>query len=391
MEKLFETDILSKRDRVVRALNCEPVDRVPIHEQLSYNSEVISLYTGRSIPEFCYSPEDVAFVIRRTLDTCFPIFELKGTDTYTDSEGFTYRNEEWMTWRIGRPFDDEKGAARWLEKKIDEMAASGLNDHTAVQVEKDSGEPASAFDAKETRNHYRKYMKGFQKKVGETVIIEFSFTGFCDLFDAMGLEIFTFFSIDYPRLLEDYMQVSTENEINRVHAVADPELSPVILIPEDFSTKQGPIFPDDFLDRFHYPYVKMLTDAWHEADMKVIYHSDGNYKKAVPNLLECGVDGFYCLEPNCGMDIVELKKSWPKTVWMGGIDGVDLMENGTPEKVRAEVLRHINETGALTSGGMFIASSSEINPPIPPENFKAMVDAVGEMKNSAVTPSSPLR
>jgi uroporphyrinogen-III decarboxylase len=27
---------------------------------------------------------------------------------------------------------------------------------------------------------------------------------------------------------------------------------------------------------------------------------------------------------------------------------------------------------------MFVASSSEINPPIPPENFRAMVEAVGE-------------
>ena len=113
-------------------------------------------------------------------------------------------------------------------------------------------------------------------------------------------------------------------------AAADPELSPVILIPEDFSTKQGPLFRNDFLDRFHYPYVKMLTETWHRRDLKVLYHSDGSYKKAVPDLLECGVDGFYCLEPSCGM---------------------------------------------------FVASSSEINPPIPPENFKAMVEAAGEMTN----------
>ncbi len=163
--------------------------------------------------------------------------------------------------------------------------------------------------------------------------------------------------------------------------MADPALSPVILLPEDFSTKQGPIFPDDFLDRYHYPYVKKISRAWHDSGIKVIYHSDGNYKKAVPDLLECGVDGFYCLEPNCSMDIIELKASWPEAVWMGGVDGVDLMENGTPEAVREEVLRHIRETGALHTGGMFVASSSEINPPIPPENFNAMVDAVGELRN----------
>ena len=92
----------------------------------------------------------------------------------------------------------------------------------------------------------------------------------------------------------------------------------------------------------------MLTETWHRRDLKVLYHSDGSYKKAVPDLLECGVDGFYCLEPSCGMHVVELKQKWPGAVWLGGVDGVDLMENGTPEQVRKEVHRHITETGALS-------------------------------------------
>ena len=382
MDKIFESDILSKRERVERALSHQPVDRVPLHEQLSYNTGVISLYTGKDFPPFGFTGEDVGLVIRMTLDTCFPYIEDKGTDTYTDPEGFTFRNEHWMAWRIGRPFDDEKGAARWLKNKVERMSSTGLNTHTAVQVEKNFPEEKhETFNAEQVREDYRTFMAEFQYRVGETVIIEFSFTGFCDLCDAMGLEIFTFFSLDYPDLLAEYMEVSTTNELNRVEAVADPGLSPVILLPEDFSTMQGPIFPDDFLDRYHYPYVKKVTSAWHDAGIKVIYHSDGNYKKAVPDLLECGVDGFYCLEPSCGMDIIELKTSWPEAVWMGGVDGVDLMENGTPQAVRAEVHRQIKETNAFNTGGLFVASSSEINPPIPPENFKAMVDAVGECNN----------
>lgn len=91
------------------------------------------------------------------------------------------------------------------------------------------------------------------------------------------------------------------------------------------------------------------------------------------------MDGFYCLELNCGMDIVALKNAWPEMVWAGGVDGVDLMERGTPEQVKSEVRRHIRATRALETGGMFVASSSEINPPIPPENFRAMVEAVWEM------------
>jgi len=132
---------------------------------------------------------------------------------------------------------------------------------------------------------------------------------------------------------------------------------------------------------FHYPFVKRLAAAWHDAGLTVLYHSDGNYKKAIPDLIECGVDGFYCLEPGCGMYIIELEKHWPDKVWAGGIDGVDLMERGNPDEVRTEVHRHIRSTDALVHGGMFVATSSEINPPIPPENFRAMVEATGEIRN----------
>ena len=95
-------------------------------------------------------------------------------------------------------------------------------------------------------------------------------------------------------------------------------------------------------------------------------------------MMDCGVDGFYCLEPSCGMDIVELKQRWPDMVWAGGIDGVDLMEKGTPEQVGSVVRRHIAETNALNDGGMLLANSSEINPTIRLENFIAMVETAGE-------------
>ena len=82
------------------------------------------------------------------------------------------------------------------------------------------------------------------------------------------------------------------------------------------------------------------------------------------------------------MDVIELKKTWPNMIWAGGLDGVDLMERGTPEKVRAEVHRHIRQSDVLKTGGMFMATSAEINPPVKPLNYKAMIDAAGELWNS---------
>ena len=55
--KVFETDKISKRERVGKTLNLQPVDRVALHEQLSCNLAVISLYTGKKIDGFNYSGE----------------------------------------------------------------------------------------------------------------------------------------------------------------------------------------------------------------------------------------------------------------------------------------------------------------------------------------------
>lgn len=350
---------MTRLDRVLATLNHQPVDRCALLEQLSYNPRVIADWTGKEIRGFDYTVDDICAVIQQTCDLVMPPVAPRGTGRVTTRDGFVIQHDYWTSWHVSRPFSDAEGARDWLLRRTGKLRTA-------------------AFDPACAREDYRRSMRELQAKIGGTVILNYSGTGFCHPFDSMGLELFTYFQLDYPEVLKAYIEASTARELRRVHAVSDLSLSPVILIPEDFATKQGPIFPPEFLKEFHYPYVRKLADAWHEHGVKALYHSDGNWKKVIPDLVACNVDGFYCLEPNCSMDIVELKNAWPEMVWAGGVDGVDLMERGTPEQVKAEVLRHIRETRALDTGGMFVASSSEINPPIPPENFRAMVEAVLE-------------
>ena len=366
MEKIFEKDELTKRERIIRTLEHREVDRATLHDQLSFNPGVISLYTGRHIDGFNYTVKDIGETISKTLDSCFLPVSPRGTEKVTDEFGFVFQNDNWTSWHISRPFHDEDGAKDWLLKRIQQEQRF-----------------KSDFSAEKFRLSYHDYIKNLQCLIGETVLIDFSIgTGFCEVFDRMGLEIYTFFQLEYPDVLTEFMELSTENAVSKVKAAADADLSPVALIAEDFSTKQGPIFSPEFLYRYHFPYLKRLTKAWRDGGIKVIYHSDGNYKKVIPDLIGCGVDGFYCLQPDCCMDIVELKNTYPQMVWAGGVDGIDLLERGTPEQTRLEVERHITQTNALRTGGMLVASSSEINPSVKPENFKAMVDAVGEFRNN---------
>ncbi len=362
-------------------LEHKAVDRAAILEQLSYNPGVISLYADRKINGYDYNLDDICRVIRQTTDMIMPPVAPRGTNRVTTEDGFVIQHDNWTSWHISRPFNEVSGARDWLAKKTKKIDAAKYNPECCwMPAVNDNSAPAD-YSPEGIRRGYRDFMLGLQYKIGDTVILNYSTTGMCSVFDAMGLELFTYFYLEYPEAMIEFMDVSIAAELRRVHLVADRSLSPVILIPEDFSTKGGPIFGPDFLKTVHYPYLKKLTDAWHEHGIKVLYHSDGNYKIAIPGLMDCGVDGFYCLEPACGMNIVELKKLYPQMVWAGGIDGVELMERGTIDDVRSEVQRHIIQTDALRTGGMFVATSSEINPPVKPENYKAMVEAVGQVYN----------
>jgi hypothetical protein len=380
-EKIFSKDQISKRERVELTLDHEPVDRSAILEQLSYNPDLIRYITGRNIRGYEYGIGDICEVVRKTTDLIMPPVPPKGTGRFTNIDGFVFQNDNWTTWHISRPFIDEAGARDWLIRRTERIRKVKCDPDYAMLPGLDSSLCTSEISTSQLSEWYRGYMLSLQQLIGETVVLNYSQTGFCSVFDSMGLEIFILFYLYYPEILLDFMEVSTDMEIRRVHAVADPLLSPVILIPEDFSHKGGPIFGPDVLNEFHFPYIKRLTEAWHEHDIKVLYHSDGNYKQALPELMACGVDGFYCLEKSAGMDIVELRTQFPDHTWAGGVDGVELMERGTPAEVTAEVCRQITETDVLNSGGMFVATSSEINPPVKAENFIAMINACNIIRN----------
>lgn len=88
-----------------------------------------------------------------------------------------------------------------------------------------------------------------------------------------------------------------------------------------------------------------------------------------------------CREPMPSMS--EMKHDM-KLVGRKGFNLIKLQENWMVDEPReeqydfAEVERQIRETGALEAGGIFIGSSSEIDPPIPAENFLAMVKNRGQ-------------
>ena len=123
--------------------------------------------------------------------------------------------------------------------------------------------------------------------------------------------------------------------------------------------------------------LKSCLHRQRQLESKVIYHSDGHLNEIMDNLVACGIDALNPLEKLAGMDIVEIRRKYPRLVLTGGIDCSELLSFGSKEDIREEIERIVYEFGA--EGGILLGSSSEVHNGIPAENCKFMYDTIREL------------
>jgi uroporphyrinogen decarboxylase len=94
---------------------------------------------------------------------------------------------------------------------------------------------------------------------------------------------------------------------------------------EDLAFKNGPLISPWLFDEFVVPYYKQLTGFLRERGVNVIcVDTDGDFRLLIPGFLEGGVTGFYPFEVMAGMDVVAVRKEYPRLHIQGGLDKTKL-------------------------------------------------------------------
>jgi uroporphyrinogen decarboxylase len=99
----------------------------------------------------------------------------------------------------------------------------------------------------------------------------------------------------------------------------------------------------------------------------------------LPGLIEAGLDAINPVQISCrGMEAEALKRDFGKdlTFWGGGCDTQSILPQGTPDQVRAHVLRQCELLGP--GGGFVFQQVHNIMANVPAENIVAMYGAVRE-------------
>ena len=154
---------------------------------------------------------------------------------------------------------------------------------------------------------------------------------------------------------------------------------------DDLASQKSLLCSVELYEKIVHPYHKRLYRFIKEkAQNKVyiFYHTCGACKPLIPYLIDEGVDILNPVQVNAeGIDTKELKKEFGKdiTFWGGGIDSQKTLPFGTPQEVRDEVRRRIDD---LAPGGGFVfANVHNVQSDVPPENFMAMWETLREYGN----------
>ncbi|HSO84949.1 MAG TPA: uroporphyrinogen decarboxylase family protein [Draconibacterium sp.] len=153
---------------------------------------------------------------------------------------------------------------------------------------------------------------------------------------------------------------------------------------DDYGTQQSQLIdPEQFREYYKPHFIKVLKFIREKTpNVKLMFHSCGNVRPIIPDLIEMGVD---ILNPvhitAAGMEPVQLKKDFGNDIvfWGGGVDTQKVLPSGSVAEVKESVKRNIE---ALAPGGGFVFSSvHNIQAEVPPENIMAMFEALKEFGN----------
>ncbi len=151
----------------------------------------------------------------------------------------------------------------------------------------------------------------------------------------------------------------------------------VVMIGDDIGCQSGPLFSPQFYRRVVKPrqkelvrHIKSLTPA------KIWYHTCGSVRQLIPDLLDNGIDILNPVQISAAdMEPRDLKADFGSKLvfWGGGIDTQKVLSFAGPEEVREHVRRNLE---AFKPGGGYVFNSvHNIQAGVPPENIAALFAA----------------
>jgi uroporphyrinogen decarboxylase len=200
-----------------------------------------------------------------------------------------------------------------------------------------------------------------------------------DVMDLFGMEAYMVKMYTHPEVVQavtDRVCGFYYEANERFFAAAGDEVDG-FFFGNDFGTQLDLICGPAQFDQFIMPWFVRFTEQAHAHGYQAILHSCGAIHKVIDRLISAGVDCLHPLQARAANMSAEIlaRDFKGRIAFMGGVDTQDLLVNGTPDEVKADVhrIRRLLEPRLVVS-----PSHEALLPNVPPQNLEAMAMAAIE-------------
>jgi len=374
-----QKEILESRERVLRTIDHEPVDRMPIDLGMHYSTG-ISAFAYWELREYLnlriedvYIPDMVQFLAKVEED----ILEIFHCDCILLHPGWSRTHRwnprgkyEFIIPKSAQPRSNEN--CDWVmetdEGKMRMPKNGFFFDGDWLDLEERSEDETIKATAEEARRIYTE-TDYFTAYIGFSSYYGQSMDFLCRM-------------IEDPASIKEQNKVLLEKEIEKAMKIIESmgESIQAICMAGDLGTQQGPMVRPSLYEELCAPFLEKFCRFIHEnGDLKVFLHTCGSIKPFMSTFIDCGVDVLNPVQISAdNMDPRELKEEFGEkiTFWGGGCNTQKVLGRGTPKEVKENVKKLVN---IFKPGGGFVFNQvHNIMGNVPPENIVAMMDAAYE-------------
>lgn len=420
---------MTHRERVLRALEHKQPDRIPVDFGATGQTGISAstLYKLRRLLGFDDHPIKIIEpfqLLGEVEEDLLEYFDVDVVGLWNRGTLFGLTNEEWEPWTMpdGTPVLMSKGFAWDVDEKGDtyvypqgdRSAGPSLrlpkggyffdNIDRSGEINEDDMDPRRDFAglympfSDEDARHLEREIGRLKESGDRAIIYNFNGGGFGDAAVVPGpyeknpkgirrLEDWYMAHYLYPDYIHELFQFQTEIALKNLRIIreaAGDGIDVINISCSDFGSQNGELISREQFREFYMPHYTELNGWVHEnTSWKTHFHCCGSITKLLDDLADCGVDVLNPVQwTAAGMDPDMLKSKYGTrfTYWGGGIDTQKTLPFGTPEEVRTQVLEKLNIFGR--GGGFVFNTIHNILGKTPPENVRAMFDAVKEFNST---------
>ncbi len=380
-------ETMTSRERVLKALNHEAPDRVPI--DLGGNQTGIHKNAYRNLIRHLGIADDLVIMdaVQQLAKPCERVLERFHVDTRYVAAGApaSWKGGIVRAERDGRSWHDlvDEFGIRWsmpddqplyMDITLHPLANATIDDVRAHPWPK--GDDPTRFTGLRDR------ILTLRRETPYAVVSGISGVVYEICWYLRGLEQWFCDLLTQPEFCEAMLEQTLKFWMDWFRVFLDEvgDVVDVIMIGDDIAGQNGPLFHPDLYRAIVKPrHKKLVQYIRSRTKAKIWYHTCGGCRALVPELLDNGIDILNPVQTSArDMDPADLKRQFGRDLvfWGGGCDAQHVLPRGTPAEVADNVRRHVK---ALMPGGGYIFNNvHNIQGEVPPENVVALFDTAYE-------------